>query len=86
MVTTSAPQAPLSPHWAFVGQLREGTTLTPCRGESNTLFQTHPSLSSDSSRDGDLGLMAGRLPCTACRPDEAARVPLPSQARKRRVT
>lgn len=23
------PEAPLSPHWAFVVQLREGTALTP---------------------------------------------------------
>ena len=26
---TSPPTAPLSPYWAFVVQLREGTTLTP---------------------------------------------------------
>jgi hypothetical protein len=29
MPTTPTPQAPLSPHWAFVVQLREGTALTP---------------------------------------------------------
>lgn len=28
MPTTAIPEAPLSPHWAFVVQLREGTTLT----------------------------------------------------------
>jgi hypothetical protein len=28
-MTTPIPEAPLSPHWAFVVQLREGTTLTP---------------------------------------------------------
>ena len=26
---TTPPAAPLSPHWAFVVQLREGTALTP---------------------------------------------------------
>jgi hypothetical protein len=29
MTTTLTPEAPLSPHWAFVVQLREGTALTP---------------------------------------------------------
>jgi hypothetical protein len=29
MLTPSMPQAPLSPCWAFVGQWREGTALTP---------------------------------------------------------
>ena len=29
MTTTHPPEAPLSPHWAFVVQLREGTALTP---------------------------------------------------------
>jgi len=29
MTTTPPPDAPLSPHWAFVVQLREGTVLTP---------------------------------------------------------
>ena len=29
MTTTPTPEAPLSPHWAFVVQLREGTALTP---------------------------------------------------------
>jgi hypothetical protein len=29
MPTPSIADAPLSPHWAFVVQLREGTTLTP---------------------------------------------------------
>jgi hypothetical protein len=29
MITPSIVEAPLSPHWAFVVQLREGTTLTP---------------------------------------------------------
>ena len=29
MLTSSTPEAPLSPHWAFVVQLREGTALTP---------------------------------------------------------
>ena len=29
MTTTPPPDAPLSPHWAFVVQLREGTALTP---------------------------------------------------------
>jgi hypothetical protein len=28
-MTTPPPDAPLSPHWAFVVQLREGTALTP---------------------------------------------------------
>jgi hypothetical protein len=29
MTTTPTTEAPLSPHWAFVVQLREGTALTP---------------------------------------------------------
>ena len=29
MTATPIAEAPLSPHWAFVVQLREGTTLTP---------------------------------------------------------
>jgi hypothetical protein len=29
MTATPTPDAPLSPHWAFVVQLREGTALTP---------------------------------------------------------
>jgi hypothetical protein len=29
MQTSSTLEAPLSPHWAFVVQLREGTALTP---------------------------------------------------------
>jgi hypothetical protein len=29
MTATVPPDAPLSPHWAFVVQLREGTALTP---------------------------------------------------------
>lgn len=29
MTTTAMVDAPLSPRWAFVVQLREGTTLTP---------------------------------------------------------
>jgi hypothetical protein len=29
MCRTGPPAAPLSPHWAFVVQLREGTPLTP---------------------------------------------------------
>jgi len=29
MLTSSTPEAPLSPRWAFVVQLREGTALTP---------------------------------------------------------
>ena len=29
MLTSSTPEAPLSPHWAFVVQLRQGTALTP---------------------------------------------------------
>jgi hypothetical protein len=29
MTTTPSSQAPLSPHWAFVVQWREGTALTP---------------------------------------------------------
>jgi hypothetical protein len=29
MTTLSTSDAPLSPHWAFVVQLREGTALTP---------------------------------------------------------
>ena len=29
MLTPSIPEAPLSPYWAFVVQLREGTALTP---------------------------------------------------------
>jgi hypothetical protein len=29
MPTALIPEAPLSPHWAFVVQLREGTALTP---------------------------------------------------------
>ena len=29
MLTLSTPEAPLSPYWAFVVQLREGTALTP---------------------------------------------------------
>jgi hypothetical protein len=29
MTTTPIPEAPLSPQWAFVVQLREGTALTP---------------------------------------------------------
>jgi hypothetical protein len=29
MTTTPTQEAPLSPHWAFVVQLREGTALTP---------------------------------------------------------
>ena len=29
MSSTIATSAPLSPHWAFVVQLREGTALTP---------------------------------------------------------
>jgi hypothetical protein len=29
MLTPAIPEAPLSPHWAFVVQLREGTVLTP---------------------------------------------------------
>ena len=29
MTTTPPPPAPLSPQWAFVVQLREGTALTP---------------------------------------------------------
>jgi hypothetical protein len=29
MTTTPPPEAPLSPNWAFVVQLREGTALTP---------------------------------------------------------
>jgi hypothetical protein len=29
MTTTTTPDAPLSPHWAFVVRLREGTALTP---------------------------------------------------------
>lgn len=29
MTTTPTPEAPLSSHWAFVVQLREGTALTP---------------------------------------------------------
>ena len=29
MTATPTPDAPLSPHWAFVVQLREGTVLTP---------------------------------------------------------
>jgi hypothetical protein len=29
MLTSSTLEAPLSPHWAFVVQLREGTALTP---------------------------------------------------------
>ena len=29
MLTSSPPEALLSPHWAFVVQLREGTALTP---------------------------------------------------------
>lgn len=29
MTTTPTMEAPLSPHWAFVVQLREGTALTP---------------------------------------------------------
>jgi hypothetical protein len=29
MTTTPISEAPLSPHWAFVVQLREGTALTP---------------------------------------------------------
>ncbi|HSF32436.1 MAG TPA: hypothetical protein VLK82_18440 [Candidatus Tectomicrobia bacterium] len=28
-MSTPTPEAPLSPHWAFVVQLREGTALTP---------------------------------------------------------
>ena len=28
-MTTPCQEAPLSPHWAFVVQLREGTALTP---------------------------------------------------------
>jgi hypothetical protein len=28
-MTTPLPDAPLSPHWAFLVQLREGTALTP---------------------------------------------------------
>ena len=28
-MTTPTAEAPLSPHWAFVVQLREGTALTP---------------------------------------------------------
>ena len=28
-MSTATPDAPLSPHWAFVVQLREGTALTP---------------------------------------------------------
>ena len=29
MTAPLSPDAPLSPHWAFVVQLREGTALTP---------------------------------------------------------
>ena len=29
MLTSSTLETPLSPHWAFVVQLREGTALTP---------------------------------------------------------
>jgi hypothetical protein len=29
MQTSSTLEAPLSPHWAFVVQLRQGTALTP---------------------------------------------------------
>jgi hypothetical protein len=29
MTTIPPPEAPLSPHWAFVVQLREGTAMTP---------------------------------------------------------
>jgi hypothetical protein len=29
MTATFPPDAPLSPHWAFVVQVREGTALTP---------------------------------------------------------
>jgi len=29
ILTSSTPEGPLSPHWAFVVQLREGTALTP---------------------------------------------------------
>jgi len=29
ILTSSTPEAPLSPHWAFVVQLWEGTALTP---------------------------------------------------------
>ena len=29
MQTSAPPDAPLSPHWAFVVQLRQGTALTP---------------------------------------------------------
>ena len=29
MTTTPPPETPLSPHWAFVVQWREGTALTP---------------------------------------------------------
>ena len=31
MIPTLPPEAPLSPHWAFVVQLREGTSLSPAQ-------------------------------------------------------
>ena len=76
---TTPPAAPLSPHWAFVVQLREGTALTPdaLHGRVEHIVSGQATLF--TSLEGLRAFMAQVLTQQGGHPPEPESAPVPPQ-------
>jgi hypothetical protein len=72
MYSVSPPAAPLSPHWAFVVQLREGTPLTPQGIQGRVEHITSGQVTDFGSLAMLLAFMQAVLPSPAAPPPSAA--------------